>query len=109
MLIRIAKIERFDSSSGGERCRQRLGPSRDELHFERAQFFKCLVHVAHDDRNMLKPKIVAAGMGRPRGVRCSVRSRYSFPSCIRTMRIRAPKTPSKCSYCSPKTSTSETF
>src|SRR5256885_16534714 len=33
MLVGIAKIECFDSSGGGERCRQRLGPSRDELYF----------------------------------------------------------------------------
>src|SRR6266513_2487175 len=60
VLVGITKIKCFDSSGGGERCRQRLGPCRDELHFERAQFFKRLVHVAHDNRDMLKPKIVAA-------------------------------------------------
>src|SRR6266516_3372125 len=75
VLVGIAKIKCFDSSGGGERCRQRLGPSRDELHFERAQFFKCLVHVAHDNRDMLKPKIVAARIhwNRP-PARCEILS-----------------------------------
>src|SRR6266498_5104591 len=75
VLVGITKIKCFDSSGGGERCRQRLGPSRDELHFERAQFFKCLVHVAHDNRDMLKPKIVAARIhwNRP-PARCEILS-----------------------------------
>src|SRR6266540_597965 len=60
VLVGITKIKCFDSSGDGERCRQRLGPGRDKLHLERAQFFKCLVHVAHDNRDMLKRKIVAA-------------------------------------------------
>src|SRR5205814_9804906 len=35
VLIGITKVERFDPRSGGERCRQRLGPGRDELYLER--------------------------------------------------------------------------
>src|SRR2546430_10234727 len=31
VLVGIAKIECFDSSGGGERCRQRLGPGRNKL------------------------------------------------------------------------------
>src|SRR6266568_4006051 len=60
VLVGITKIKCFDSSGGGERCRQRLGPGRNELHFDSAQFFERLVHIAHDNRDMLKPKIVAA-------------------------------------------------
>src|SRR5436190_5342584 len=60
VLVGITKIKCFDSSGGGERCRQRLGPGRDELHFESAQFFERLVHIAHYNRDVLKPKIVAA-------------------------------------------------
>src|SRR6266576_891760 len=60
VLVGITKIKCFDSSGGGERCRQRLGTSRNKLHFESAQFFERLVHVADDNLDVLKPKIVAA-------------------------------------------------
>ena len=69
VLVGIAKIERLNPGSGFDRRRQRLRTSRDELHFQRPQFFKCLIHVAHDDSDVLKPKIVAARIcgNRPAG------------------------------------------
>src|SRR6266496_1878992 len=71
VLIGIAKIERFNASSGFDRRRQRLWTGRDELHLQCPQFLEGLVHIAHDDRYMLKPKVVAARIGGNRPARRS--------------------------------------
>ena len=73
VLVGIAKIERFDSGCGFDRRRQRLRSGRNELHFQRAKFLESFVHVSYDDRNVLKPKIIAAGISgnRPAG-RCQI-------------------------------------
>src|SRR5262249_4117142 len=60
VLVGIAKIERLNSSRGFDRWRQSLRRRRNELHFQRAQFIERLVHIAYDDGDMLKPKIIAA-------------------------------------------------
>jgi len=51
----------------------------------------------------------SAGIGRPRGARYSVSTIDSSPRRMVTTRIRSAKTPSRCSYASPATSTSDTF
>src|SRR6266545_67226 len=69
VLIGITKVERFDSGSSFNRGWQRLWTGRDELHLQRSQFFKGLVHVAYDNCRVLKPKVVAARIGGNRPTR----------------------------------------
>src|SRR5436190_5453534 len=69
VLVGITKVERFDSRSGLDRRRQSLRTCRDELHFQSAQFFKCLIHLAHNYGDVLKPKIVASRVSRNRSAR----------------------------------------
>jgi hypothetical protein len=48
--------------------RQPLWTGGYEVNFERTQSFERLVHVAHYDRDMLKPEVVALGVFRNRPI-----------------------------------------
>ena len=57
--VGIAKIERLDSGSGLNEAGNVCGPVETNWAFSARNFFKRLIHVAHHNRDVLKPQIVA--------------------------------------------------
>ena len=66
MLVRILEIERLDARGVFVPIRQSLRPGRSVLDAIFTQHLIRPVHVADDDGDVLKPKIVAARIGRDR-------------------------------------------
>ena len=60
MSIWISKIEGFNAAGVRVPVRQALRPGGRVLHLVRSQHGVRLVHVAHDDRDMLEPPILTA-------------------------------------------------
>ncbi len=66
MAIGIAEVKRLDASSRLVPFRQSLRSGGGVLHSVLAQPPVRPIHVAHDDRNVLEPPIIAAGINRDR-------------------------------------------
>ena len=64
--VRVLKIERLDTRCAYVPIRQPLRTCGHELDFKRTQFFEGTIHVAHDDRDVLEPQVVASGVLRNR-------------------------------------------
>ena len=64
MPIGIMEVERADAAGIAVPVGQALRRRRHPLHAVRLQHRVGAVHVAHDDRDVLEPAIVAAGAGR---------------------------------------------
>ena len=80
MILRVAKIKRLDARRAFVPFRQRLRRGRDVLHLVREQPRVSRVHVAHDDRDVLKPAVVAARIRRDWSARVAgmLRERDAF-------------------------------
>ena len=66
MVLRVAKVKRFDPGRPLVPLRKSLRGSGDVLDLVLPQVLVSLVHISHDDRDVLKPAIVAARVGRRR-------------------------------------------
>src|SRR5436190_20187974 len=58
MILRITKVKSLDTCSGRIPCRQSLRAGRNVLHLVLAQLFVRLVHISHNDGDVLKPVVV---------------------------------------------------
>src|SRR5574340_1551792 len=61
MPVRIAELDGLDTGGCRIRSRNRLRARGDLPHMVLAQLHPSRFHVAHDDRDMLEPEIVAVG------------------------------------------------
>src|SRR5574341_252323 len=66
MAIGIAEVKRANAGRGFVPIRNALRAGGSVLHFKFAQALISLVHVAYDNRNVLKPSVVAAHVHRNR-------------------------------------------